>query len=186
MKKLSSAEKLVAKELNAQLAKLQAELLLVQKTAGLDEYIVVKRQDNQSRFERIRIKDQADKAVGHYLMMIEVTAKQKTVVMPLSIASGKKPTGFVYQIEGTGEGSLSTAQVSCHGEGITQITLGTIVYVKIPPLKTATFRIQIEIRGKLGKVYKLVIHRINYKLRVTDARYKQYVKEISSKSLKFS
>lgn len=174
------------KELNAQLKVLQAELLVVNKAAGINDYLTVKRTLNQSRFEKIKKKGEPDKAVGHYLLMLEVTAKTDTVFIPLSIASGKKQTGFIYQIEGTGDSSIATAKVKCRGEGITQVTLGTIVYAKIPPLKTAEFNIQISIRGKMGKVYKFLIHRINYKMAATDTRYRQYSKEIPSDTLKFS
>jgi len=175
------------KTLNAQLKVLQAELLIANKAAGVDDYLTVKRTKNESRFERVRKKDEPDKAVGHYLLKLEITAKDQTVFIPLSIASGKKQTGFIYQIEGTGESSIVTAKVKSRGEeGVTQVTLGTIVYAKIPPQKTAEFTIQVEIRGRVGKVYKFLIHRINYKLAVTDARYNHYLKEIPSDTLKFS
>lgn len=186
MAKTTKANAQVLKTLNAQLKVLQAELAVANKAAGVDDYLEVKRTKSDSRFERVRKKDEPDKAVGHYLLKLDITAKAQTVYIPLSIASGKKQTGFIYQIEGTGESSIVTAQVKSRGEGITQVTLGTIVYAKIPPQKTAEFTIQVEIRGRVGKVYKFLIHRINYKLAVTDARYNQYLKEIPSDTLKFS
>ena len=172
--------------LNAQLKVLQAELAVANKAAGVDDYLSVKRTKNDSRFERVRKKDEPDKAVGHYYVKLDITAKAQTVYIPLSIASGKKQTGFIYQIEGTGDSSIVTAQVKSRGEEVTQVTLGTIVYAKIPPQKTAEFTIQVEIRGRVGKVYKFIIHRINYKLAVTDARYNQYLQGIPSDTLKFS
>lgn len=173
-------------ELNAQLKKLQTELLLVTKASAIDKYLGVRRTKNESRFERIKKKDQPDGAIGHYVLILDITAKKETVFIPLSIASGKKQTGFIYHIEGTGDSSIISANVKCSGDGVTKVTLGTIVYAKIPPLKIGTFSVQIEIRGKIGKSYKFLIHRINYKLAVTEARYSQYTSEIMSDTLKFS
>jgi hypothetical protein len=90
----------------------------------------------------------------------------------------------VYQIEGTSEASLSTTDISCSGKGVTQITLGTILYCKIPAGKTATFRLLIQVRGKTGGEYRIVINRINYKFAPTDARYEKYTDELSTKTLK--
>lgn len=186
MKKLTVSNAKQIKDLNAQLSKLQSELLLVNKATGIDEYIGVKKMKSQSRFGRVKIKGSPDKGLGHYLMVIDVTAKKQNVFIPLSIASSKKATGMVYQIEGTADGSVATAKVSARGEGVTKVTLGTLVYVKIPEGKTASLNVQIEIKGKIGKMYKFIIHRINYKLAVTDARYSQYSKELVSDNLKFS
>ena len=91
---------------------------------------------------------------------------------------------FRYQIEGTSEGSLSTTDISCSGAGVTQVTLGTILYSKIPAGKTATFRILIEIRGKTGGTYRIVINRINYKFAPTDARSEKFLDELPTKTLK--
>jgi hypothetical protein len=114
-----------------------------------------------------------------------VTSKQGEVYVPLSIASGKKVTGFVYQIEGTGVGSLATANVEGKGVGVTQVTLGTLRYAKIPLEKTASFRIQVEMKGKIGKEYSALIHQINYKLSATDARYKKFLGGVSTRTLEF-
>lgn len=186
MKKLPVSNTKKIKDLNAQLTKLQAELLLVNKAAGIDDYINVRKMKNQARFERVKTKGAPDKGLGHYLMLIDVTAKKQTVFIPLSIASSKKATGLVYQIEGTADGAVATAKVSGRGEGVTKVTLGTIVYIKIPVGKTASLNVQVEIRGKMEKIYKFIIHRINYKLAVTDSRYNQYSKELVSDNLKFS
>lgn len=176
----------VLKDLNTKLQTLQGELATVQKAAGVDEYITVKIKKDQARFERVKVEGVKDKAFGNFLMVIEITAKQSDVFIPLSIASSQKPTGFMYQIEGTGEGIVSNADVTVRGNGVTQVTLGTLHYAKISPTKTATFRILTNIRGKLGKSYKITINRINYKLTLTDARYQQYLKPIVSDSVKFS
>jgi hypothetical protein len=176
----------VLKELNTKLQTLQGELTNVQKAAGIDSNISVKVKKDQARFERIKKKGEPDKGVGHFLIMVDITAKSGTILVPLSIASGKKPTGFIYQIEGTGEGMIANADVTVRGEGVTQLTVGTLLYAKIPQGSTATFRIQSTIRGKIGKTYKITITRINYKLTQTDPRYQQYIKEIVSDSVKFS
>jgi len=186
MEKRVPTKKQQLKVLNDRIDVLQTELRKQNKAAGIDDYVIVKRTKNQSRFERIRMRGESDRAFGHYFMVLEITARKDSVFIPLSIASGKKPAGFMYQIEGTGEGAIKNAKVTVRGEGVTQVTLGTIVFAKIPPGLTADFTIQAAVRGKTGKIYKLIIHRINYKLHVTDARYRDYIKEIHSDSLKFS
>ncbi len=174
------------KELATQLKRLQEELALANKAEGKDDYINVKLGKDQARFERVKVEGEKDKAFGKFLILIEVTAKKSAVFLPLSIASGKKATGFMYQIEGTAEGVITTADVTVRGKGISQVTLGTLLYAKIPTGITATFRIQTTIRGKAGKTYKIIINRINYKLALTDARYQQYLKPIVSDSVKLS
>jgi hypothetical protein len=174
------------KKLTQQVNVLQAELTKTLAITGVDEYVTVKRGKNQARFERKKTKDEPDVGVGHYFMALDMTAKKQVVFVPLSIASGKKPAGFSYQIEGTGESAIARADVFVRGDEVTQVTIGTIVYAKIPVGSTATFRLQATMRGKIGKTYRLIIYRINYKLAVTDARYRQYQKEIHSDSLKFS
>ena len=186
MAKTSTGSKKLLKDLNGQLKKLQDQLIVAKQVEGKDDYIAVKTLKDQARFERVTVEGEKDKAIGRFFMIIEITAKKENVFIPLSIASGKKTTGFMYQIEGTGEGSIMNADVTVRGDGVTQITIGTILYAKVPPGTKALFRIQTSIRGKLGKTYKIVINRINYKLAVTDARYKQYIKEIPSDSVKFS
>ena len=172
-------------ELLGQVAKLQAQLVKT-KDQSIDEYIQVKVQKSQSRFERIRNLKGADQGVGKYFLLIDIAAKKEDVYVPVSVASGKKATSFIYQIEGTAIGSISRASVTARGEGTMQITLGTILYCKIPAGKKAAFRIQIEIKGKIGKSYKIVINRINYKLNPSDTRYKRFQKEISTKLIRFN
>jgi hypothetical protein len=90
----------------------------------------------------------------------------------------------VYQIEGTKKASLITAEVSVKGSAkgsdVTQITLGTLLYAKIPEGKTATFRINVEIKAQVHGTYSITITRINYKFDPKDARYKRFEKEIKS------
>ena len=186
MEKVSKEHTKRLKELNAQLKRLQGELVEAHKREGKDAYIAVKVKKNQARFERIKQKGEADKAIGKFYIEITITAKQDAVFIPISIASGKKVAGFMYQIEGTAEGSLATADIETHGEGVSQVTLGTLRYAKIPAGTTASFQIRATIRGRVGKTYKIVFARLNYKLNLTDARYQQYLKEIHSESVKFS
>ena len=186
MKKMTAAEKKQVKVLNAQIKGLQADLVTAQKLEGKDEYISVKVDKKQARFERIKQKGVEDKAVGKFFLEIDITAKQQEVLVPVSVASGKKTAGFMYQIEGTAPGSIAATDIKVRGEGVTQVTLGTLLYAKIPAGKTASFKIQATIRGAFGKKYKLVFVRLNYKLKLTDARYQQYLKEIHSESVAFS
>lgn len=130
-----------------------------------------------------RLKDA--RGQGQFNLSLDISGLQDGVYIPLSLASGKKPTGFVYQIEGTAEGALATAKISCRGEGITQITLGTLRYAKIPAGKTAHFEMVFYIEGDYGKEYKVVINRINYKLEPSDARYKKIDAALETKTLEF-
>ncbi len=150
-----------------------------------DEFLQFKLQKSQARFERIRRPNEPDLGHGEFFLLLDITAREKTLYLPISIASGKKSTGFIYQIEGTAEGTISTTDISCRGEGVAKVTLGTLLYAKIPAGKTASFRILIEMRGGVGKEYKIVINRINYKFSPSDARYIRFDTEISSKTVKF-
>lgn len=173
-------------ELKAQLKKLYGELAKAEKSAVADEVITVRLNESKAHFQRVRNSDGPDIGIGDFFILLDITAVRETVYIPSSVASGKKPTGFVYQIEGTAEGTISTTKISCKGEGVTQIKLGTLLYSKVPKGVTATFRIEIEIRGRLGKEYKIIISRIHYKRDPSDARYQKYVPEIKSKVLKFN
>lgn len=186
MKKMSAADKKRLKELNAQIKTLQSELVQANKLEGKDPYIEVKVKKNQARFLRIKKRGVPDKALGKFYIEINITAEQKEVFVPLSIASGKKVAGFMYQIEGTAEGEIETANVKVRGDKVSQVTVGTLLYAKIPAGITASFEIRAEIRGTFAKVYKIIFTRLNYKLQLTDARYQQYLKEIHSESVKFS
>lgn len=151
-----------------------------------DSYIDVRVKKNQARFKRIKKKDQEDKALGMFLLEIDITAKQQEIFVPVSVSSGKKTSGFMYQIEGTAQGSIVTTDIKVRGKEVSQVTLGTLLYAKIPTGKTASFQIQATIRGSFKKRYKIVFTRLNYKLHLTDARYRQYLKEIHSDSVTFS
>ena len=186
MEKTPAENRKLLKDLNVQLKKLQTDLVQVNKLEGKDAYIDVKIKKNQARFQRIKKKGEEDKALGKFFMEIEIKAKQGTVFIPASMASGKKVAGFMYQIEGTAEGSIASTEIKIRGDGVMQVTLGTLLYAKIPTGKTASFQIQVATRGKFGKTYKLVFTRLNYKLNLTDARYQQYLKELSSESVTFS
>ena len=186
MEKLPATNKKLLKELNAKLKKLQAELVEAHKVEGNDAYIDVKIKKNQAHFEKIKRKGEEDKAVGKFYIEIDVTAKQGNIFVPISIASGKKTAGSMYQIAGTAEGRIATADIKIRGEGVSQVTVGTLHYAKIPTGKIASFQIQATIRGAFGKTYKIVFTRLNYRLSLTDVRYRQYLKEIPSDSVKFS
>lgn len=146
---------------------------------------VIKIRKNDENFKRIRNPDGPDGALGKFYLHVEITAVKEDVYIPISIASGKKPTGFVYLIEGTDQGFISTTEIICRGDGVTQVTLGTIVYAKIPTGMAATFRIRIEVRGRIGQEYRAVIWKIRYKHIPSDARYMETVQEIQTKFLKF-
>lgn len=186
MKKVSADNKKLLKKLNTELQGLQTALVQAHKLEGKDDYIAVKVRKSEARFERIKKKGEADKAVGHFFIEIDITAKQQDVFIPISIASGKKTAGFMYQIEGTGIATIASTGMKIRGDGVLQVTLGTLLYAKIPAGKTASVKIQAIIRGALGKQYKIVFTRLNYKLHLADARYQQYLKEIHTDSVSFS
>ncbi len=186
MKKPPVEDKKLLKDLNAQLKKLQADLAEANKMEGKDPYLEVKVIKNQARFERVKKKGEDDKYFGKFFLRVEVRSKEEEVFIPVSLASGKKTAGFMYQIEGTAPGTIATTEIEVRGEGVSQISLGTLLFAKIPPGKTASFQIQVTTRGQVGKVYKIVFTRLNYKLKLTDVRYEQYLKAIPSNAVKFS
>ncbi len=181
-KTIPVANKKRIKDLQGQVKKLSTEL---EKTLAGNERIKVRVEKAQARFKRIRNPEGPDSGIGEFFLLVDVTAVTDTVHIPISIASGKKPTGFVYQIEGTATGAIVTTDISCKGKGVTQITLGTIVYAKVPKGMTATFRIVIEIRGRVGNTYGIIINRIHYKRTLSDARYEKYTEEVSSRTVEF-
>ncbi len=179
-------DKKILKALNTELTSLKEKLAHARKLEGKDTYIEVRAKKNQARFERIRQKGMGDTGVGKFYIQIDITAKQENVFVPISIATGKKTAGFMYQIEGTAPGSIATADIKTRGEGVSQVTVGTLLYAKIPTGKTASFEVRATVRGKIGKVYKMVFTRLNYKLQLTEVRYHQYLKEIPTESAIFS
>ena len=186
MSNTPTPNKQALKELNTQLKKLETELIAAKKVASMDDYLDIKVTTNQSHSKRVQVVGNKDKGVGEFFIELEITAKKSDVYIPLSVASGKKPTGFVYQIEGTGEGLISTAAAKWRGAGVTEVTMGTLHYVKIPVSKTAIIVVQITIKGSIGKSYNLTITVINFKLSPSDARYKQHSKTISGHNVLLS
>ena len=185
MKHLTASEEQQIAALKAQIQKLQTQLGGARKTKSPPPQVAIKLVKSQARFKRVKKKGERDSGIGEFFLEIDVTAGTNAIYIPLSIASGKKATGFIYQIEGPAEGNISTAEVTSRGDGITKITLGTILYTKIPAGKTASFRVLIEITGAINKKFKVVITRINYKLSPSDARYVRYEEPLSSKEIRF-
>jgi hypothetical protein len=138
---------------------------------------------HEGRFKRVRNPHGKDGAIAEFFILVEIAPTMGTIYIPLSIASGKKATGFVYQIEGTKEANIMTADVSCKGSGVTEITLGTLRYAKIPKGSKATFRILIEVAALMHNTYHITLNRINYKYDPSDARYKHYDEGIESGKL---
>ena len=147
--------------------------------------IVIKVKDLEESTRRIPDPEKPDAVHGKFWFTIDITATIKDVYVPLSIASGKKPAGFMYQIEGTAPGTIKSTNISCKGEGVLQVTHGTIVYAKIPAGKTATFKLRIEMRGALNKTYGIILYQIQYKWSPADARYQKLAQTIRSKMEKF-
>lgn len=173
-------------ELEKRLIKMRSKISKKTKTADAgDEFISIKVQKSQARFRRIKVPGEDDIGHGEFFLLLDITAASETVYIPISVASGKKVVGFIYHIEGTAKGEIYTTDISCKGDGITKITLGTLLYAKIPAGKTASFRIYIQMRGKTSKEYKVAINQINYKLDPSDARYKKLELEVGTKSVKF-
>ncbi len=150
-----------------------------------DGHIFVEVKDLKAFFDKAKNSDGKTIGRGQFDFVLHITALQGAVYIPTSIASGKKPTGFVYQIEGTAQGSISSASVSAKGEGVSQVTLGTLVYTKIPQGKTAACKAIVMIEGSVNKEYGVVINRINYKLDPSDARYKKFDVDLASRALEF-
>ncbi|MFN3692800.1 MAG: hypothetical protein ACK4SL_01710 [Candidatus Paceibacteria bacterium] len=185
MKKPTLAEKNQLKELAGRVKQLQKELVTAKQVEGIDEYLAVRVGGTKLRFSRTKVAEGPDKAVGEFRFVLELTAKQVPLYVPLSIASGKTVVGFMYQIEGTGESSVASASVAVQTRGLTQISVGTLRYLVVPKSKTAELELVVTVRGKVGKHYRIVVNRLNYKLTISDARYQQYLKPLGSKSMRF-
>lgn len=186
MKQSDADKKKLIKELNARIKVLKSQLEKAEVLEGKDAYIEVKVKMNQARFQKVVKRGEEDKALGKFFLQLDITAKQQDVFFPLSVASGKKTVGFMYQIEGTAPASIVTANVEVQGSEVTRVKIGTLLFAKIPTHKTVTFRIQTVISGNFNKKYKLVFGRLNYKLNLTDTRYRQYLKAIHSDEVSFS
>lgn len=153
---------------------------------GIDGLVHARIDKASERFTRIRVPRAQDAGIGEFFFLVHLTALQGTVYVPVSIASGKKPTGFIYQIEGTAPGSIVKTTISCSGDAVTQITVGTILYAKIPAGMTGIFRILVEMKGTVPHSYRIVTTTLNYKLDPSDARYKKLAMTLSSGILKFN
>jgi hypothetical protein len=171
-------------QLQAELRRLQAALSEALKKEGKDQNIEVKVQKNQARSDVVKQKVGEDKKLAKFYLEILLTAKGGDVYVPISVASGKKTAGFMYRIEGTAIGSIVETSVKVRGEKISHVTLGTLLYAKIPAGKTALFQIQATTRGKSRETYGIVLFRLNYKLELNAQRYQQYLKEIVSDTVK--
>jgi hypothetical protein len=153
------------------------------KPAIEDAYITIQEIHDLARVRKMPVRSSSLSISGNYALFIDVTATKETVFLPVSVASGRKSTGFIYYIEGNKVVS-SAAQITVKGDGITMVAAGTIPYCKIPAGRTAHFRIFAEIDSKLPKQYRLVVSRINYKLNPNDPRYKRLITEISTNFVK--
>lgn len=150
-----------------------------------DGFITIIPQKLDAHFSEGYDTDRSDKiGTGKYFFHLDVTAEKETVYIPISIASGRQSTGFIYQIEGTDE-AKGTASISGRGEGVTTVTSGSITYFKIAAGKTVSFKIVIEVTAKIHREYRAVINRVNYKFNTSEPRYKRFVVEIGTKSVKF-
>ncbi len=186
MLKQTTSQKQQLKAATAKLKILKGQLLAAKQASGIDDYIVVKITKNQARYERSHALGASPNGVGKFFMLVTVTAKKQDVLIPLSMASGKRTAGFMYIIEGTGEATIATTSVTTTGDQVSHLTIGTLQFCKIPAGSTAVFRILVTTRGQAGKTYQVIISRLNYKLLLSEARYLQYLKPLPSKPLKFS
>jgi hypothetical protein len=108
MLKQTTSQKQQLKAATAKLKILKGQLLAAKQASGIDDYIVVKITKNQARYERSHALGASPNGVGKFFMLVTVTAKKQDVLIPLSMASGKRTAGFMYIIEGTGEATLVT------------------------------------------------------------------------------
>jgi len=153
------------------------------KPAIQDAYITVKETHDLTRTRKLPGSRGKLSISGSYVLFLDVTAHKETVFLPVSIASGRKSTGFIYYTEGA-KIVGSSAQITVSGEGITMVASGTIPYCKIPAGKTAHFKIFADVDVESARQYRFVISRINYKLNPNDARYKRFITEISTSLVK--
>lgn len=183
---MTPQDKKRVKELTAQIKVLQEKLVHAKKAEGVDEYIAVTTSLNQAHADVVRQRGVADKFFGKFLIGLAITAKQTHVFIPLSVASGKKTAGFMYHIEGTAEGSIVSAEVRVRGKGVSQVKVGTLLYAKVLAGTMVSCELRITIKGSEKKTYSITITRINYKTQLSDTRYHQYLKEISSRNVTLS
>ncbi len=146
---------------------------------------IVKSQAHFYKHKLPRVAEYAEKALGTYFLSFEVTAGPDALYIPISIATGRKSAGFLYQIEGSAVGVPTAVIQEKGGKDITTVTSGTIVYTKIPPLKTASYILNAEIVGDIGKTYRILVNTISYKTNPNDFRYKKFHTELGTESLVF-
>lgn len=180
----SSSKKLeeAVEELQKRIAKLRPSLA---KDGVVDEHIEIKVEKTQAHFKRIFSPGERDTGEGHFFLQLKITSLKQDVYVPMSIASGKKTVGFIYHIEGTGQGEIQTTDIIARGDDVTKITLGTLLFVRIPAGKTAEFRLNIVIGGATSKEFKVGINQVSYKLDPSDSRYIKLETDISTKIVKF-
>ncbi len=186
MKKLNPAEKKQLKTLADQVKVLEKELVVAKRKEGIDQYVTIKQKKQKTSFVRVKVETGPDRATGTFVIEIAITAKSVPVFVPLTIASGKTTSGFMYHIDGTSESAIGRAGVSVSGEGVKRITIGSLDYAELPPTVTGLFQLEVVIKGRVGQTYQVVINRINYKLALTDTRYQQYLKPLPSKHLRLA
>ncbi len=151
------------------------------KSAIKDAYITVQETHDLTRVRKLPGSRGSLSVSGSYVLFLDVTADKETIFLPVSIASGRKSTGFIYYTEGA-KVVGSNAEITVSGDGITMVASGTIPYCKIPVGKTAHFKIFADVDVESTRQYKFVISRINYKLNPNDARYKRFITEIGTDS----
>lgn len=151
----------------------------------MDAPLILNIKKSQAFLGKTKAKKRSEVEVfGKYFLRFDLTAGEEILYIPVSIATGRKSTGFIYLVEGTAE-SNPTASITWRGKETAIVTSGSISYCKIPTGKTATFEIRAHVHGTRGKKYKFVLSRINYKLNPNDLRYKRFLTEVSTDSLKF-
>ncbi len=141
--------------------------------------LTLKVRKSQGRFERGR----GTEGKIHFYLEVDVTTTSEDIYVLQSVASGKKIAGFMYYIEGTGEGKVVAGDCIEKGKGVTMVHVGTLSYVKIPKGSTASFEFRIAVRGEVRRSYRLVFTRMNFKRRLEQQRYESYETTLYSKSV---
>jgi hypothetical protein len=118
MKKLTTTQRQALNGMKTRLKGLQSELIAAKKREGIDDYLSARITGTKLHFTRTKVESGADKAVGEFRIVLELTTKRAPISIPLSIASGKTVAGFMYQIDGTGESSVASASVSIRTRGL--------------------------------------------------------------------
>lgn len=174
--------------LNEQLKSLQAQLAEINgtKISTTTPPVGVSLKKSTGSFKKLNNEDGSDDSgEGKYMLQIAVAAGSDDLYIPVSIATGRKSNGLIYQVEGS-ERAESTATVSCSGENSVVVTSGSLSYCKVPKGMTVSFKVLVSVVGELKEEYRVVLGHINYKLNPSDLRYKKFLlKDIRTKLLKF-